>query len=149
MEIQWLPIQLFIEQNELPILVCLLLVLTGFITMPISFGGGVGWWNYAPRKYRRGKAMHRKARRDYVFNLLTQDFVDSVEQRVYHAEITRSEATELYRSMKLVFPIRNLFPNPELLKEKIKNRLGKHIQPNFPDKKEKPKHAFEKRRVVM
>lgn len=91
-----------------------------------------GWLAYRPKGYNRGKRMLRRARREFVDNLVAQEFVDTVEMHVYNGEITRQEATECYRRMKRLFPIRNLFPNPELLKENIKKRLGKHVTPNLP-----------------
>lgn len=104
------------------------------------------WWaHFKPRSYNRGKRMLRRARREFVDNLVAQEFVDTVEMHVYNGEITRQEATECYRRMKRLFPIRNLFPNPELLKENIKKRLGKHTTPNLPGKTVtiRPKNLFD------
>jgi len=115
------------------------------LTLAASHKTEPGWLAYRPRSYQRGKRMLRRARRQFVDNLVTQDFVDSVETRVYNGEITRPEATEIYRRIKGLFPLRNLFPNPELLKENIRKRLGKHTAPNFPDKKPvvRPKNLFD------
>lgn len=103
------------------------------------------WQAYRPKGYNRGKRMLRRARRDFVDNLVSQEFVDTVEMHVYNGQITRQEATEIYRRMKQLFPIRNLFPNPELLKENIRKRLGTHVTPNLPDKKPtvRPKNLFD------
>lgn len=90
------------------------------------------------KEYRVGR-MLRKAKMEHVLNVLTYDFVSAVEERVASADITRSDATEVYRILKERFPVQSLFPAPELMKEQIKRRLGKHIEPNFPDKVVKPK----------
>lgn len=103
------------------------------------------WWNLIPR--RRGKAM-RRARRDWVRRDAIDAFVNHVEERVYNKEYSRKEATELYRDARKYWPVRELFPSPERLKEDIKRRLAAHIneEVSLPDKKEKaqPKHMFEK-----
>lgn len=107
------------------------------------------WLDFIP--HRRGKRM-RKHRRDYVDMQATDDFVNAVEERVYSGIYTREEAKELYRKIKLLFPIRNLFPAPELLKENIKKRLasGTHAPVPLPDAiiKAPPKHAFDKPKLV-
>jgi hypothetical protein len=110
----------------------------GFIILMLALAAShksePGWLAYRPKGYNRGKRMLRRARREFVDNLVTQEFVDSVEMNVYNGNITRQEASEVYRRMKQLFPIRNLFPKPELLKENIKKRLGKHVEPNLPGK---------------
>lgn len=115
------------------------------LTLAASHKSEPGWLAYRPKGYNRGKRMLRRARQEHVINLVTQEFVDSVEMKVYHGEITRTEATEVYRRMKQLFPIRNLFPSTELLKENIKKRLGKHIEPNLPGKvvKVRAKNLFD------
>lgn len=120
-----------------------------FILIAVSFASQrtePAWWvHFKPRSYNRGKRMLRRARREFVDNLVAQEFVDTVEMHVYNGEITRQEATECYRRMKRLFPIRNLFPNPELLKENIKKRLGKHVTPTLPGSapKVRPKNLFD------
>lgn len=91
-----------------------------------------GWAYHKPRSYNRGKRMLRTERLKFVDNLAAHDFVDCVETRVYNEEITRSEATEVYRKFKRLFPLRDMFPSPHLLKEKIQKRLGTHTAPNLP-----------------
>lgn len=121
----------------------------GFIILMLALAAShksePGWLAYRPKGYNRGKRMLRRARQEYVINLVTQEFVDSVEMKVYHGEITRTEATEIYRRMKQLFPIRNLFPSTELLKDNIKKRLGKHVEPNLPGKvvKIRPTNLFD------
>lgn len=107
------------------------------------------WLDFIP--HRRGKRM-RRHRRDYVDMQATDDFVNAVEERVYAGIYTREEAKELYRKMKLLFPIRNLFPAPELLKEAIKKRKanGVHEPVKLPDADipAAPRHAFDKPKLV-
>lgn len=136
-----------------PLIIVLCLMATGAALSTSVINKDVpGWYTFPPRSYRkRGKKM-RKDRLDHVINTATQDFVDSVENRVYHGEFTRAEASEIYRRMKRIFPIRNLFPNPELLKEKLKARQGTFIEPNLPGKKlvVKRKHLFDRaERVIL
>jgi|SRR5579872_1089984 len=123
------------------------------LTFAASQNNEPGWIHFQPRGFNRGKRMLRRARQQFVDNLVTQEFVDSVEMHVYNGQITRQEASEIYRRMKQLFPIRNLFPKPELLKENIRKRLGTHVTPNFPDKKPtvRPKNLFDNspKRVVM
>lgn len=138
-----------IENKELVVL-CLFLLLVIFISIPRK---ETGWEVMPPRGWkRRGKNM-RKQRQEDVDSLLTSDFVDRVETRVYNGEITRLEATEAYRKLKRLYPIRNLFPSVALLKEKLKARQGTFTKPNLPDVKEKPrrKNMFETapERVVL
>lgn len=104
------------------------------------------WWNYIPR--RRGKAM-RRTRRDWVRRDAIDAFVNHVEERVYANEYSRKEASELYRDARKYWPVKELFPSPERLKEDIKRRLAatsKNLPVPLPDIKEKaqPKHMFEK-----
>jgi len=90
--------------------------------------------------------MHRKARRDYVKVLATDDFVDRIEQRVMDGEFTREEATELYVALKRCFPIRDLFPATRWLKENIRRRLNgeAHKPVPLPDRTpvKKRRHMF-------
>lgn len=103
------------------------------------------WWNHIPR--RRGK-MLRRARRNWVRQDAIDAFVNHVEERVYAEVYTRKEASELYRDARKYWPVKDLFPTPELLKENIKARLARHQNEPvaLPDRKEKvrPKHMFEK-----
>lgn len=82
------------------------------------------WWNLIPR--RRGRAM-RKARRNWVRQDAIDAFVNHVEERVYAGVFTRKEASELYRDARKYWPVKDLFPSPERLKEDIKRRLAAHI----------------------
>lgn len=103
------------------------------------------WWNLIPR--RRGRAM-RRARREWVRRDAVDAFVNHVEERVYAGIYTRKEASELYRDARKYWPVKDLFPSPERLKEDIKRRLAAHIHEpvNISNKKEKarPRHMFEK-----
>lgn len=107
--------------------------------------GSDGWVYFKPRSYNRGKRNMRTERREYYLNIAAHDFVDSVEERVAAGEFSRVEAAEIYRLLKHHFRLRTLFPNPERVKENLKKRLGKHIEPNFPDKKAKirPTNLFD------
>lgn len=108
-----------------------------------------GWWlAYAPKGYRRGARRMRRERERHVNEIMTHEFVSCTEDRVINGEISRSEATEVYRKLKRLFPLRNLFPSSEWLKASIKNRLGKHsdVGVKLPaDKKEAPR----KRRTLL
>jgi hypothetical protein len=103
------------------------------------------WWNLIPR--RRGRAM-RRARRNWVRQDAIDAFVNHVEERVYAGVYTRKEASELYRDARKYWPVKDLFPSPERLKEDIKRRLAAHIHEpvNISNEKEKarPKHMFDK-----
>lgn len=103
------------------------------------------WWNLIPR--RRGKSM-RRARRDWVRRDAIDAFVSHVEERVYAGEYSRKEATELYRDARKYWPVKELFPSPEVLKAKIDWRIKNQVNTPvpLPDMKEKaqPKHMFEK-----
>lgn len=97
---------------------------------------------YSQLPLRRGQKMRRRARREYVRRQAIDAFVDYVEERVFHKEFTRAEASELYRDARKYWPVRELFPSPELLKENIKRRLAatsKNQPVSFPDKEEKVK----------
>lgn len=103
------------------------------------------WWNHIPR--RRGR-MLRRARRNWVRQDAIDAFVNHVEERVYAKVYSRKEASELYRDARKYWPVKDLFPSPERLKEDIKQRLARHQNEavTLPDKKEeaRPKHMFEK-----
>ena len=112
-------------------------------------GEGLEWLDSKPK--RRGKAM-RAERRKYVEYLATEGMVSYVEDLVATEQITRAEAREIYLKLKRSFPIRDLFPSVEALKEGIKRRLltkTHHPIPSpLPDlkPKEKLKHAFDRRK---
>lgn len=103
-------------------------------------------FNYAPK--RRGRRMW-KARRDFVRKDTIDALVEHIELRVAQGDYTRKEASELYRDARKYWPVKDLFPSPELLKENIKRRLAatsKNQPVPLPDRVEKPrrKHAFDK-----
>lgn len=109
---------------------------------------GLSHLDFSPK--RRGK-MLRKKRREYVEQQAIDDFVNSIEERVYHGAYSREEAKEIYRMFKNAFPrSRDLFPSGELLKEAIRHRkaLNIHAPVELPDAlpqlTHKPKHAFDK-----
>lgn len=99
---------------------------------------------FKPR--RRGMKNMKKARINFIESLIIDDFVDAVEKRVFSEELSRTEATKLYQKMKRLFPVRDLFPSPELLKETIKRRLGTHEPVPLPGSEPafKRKHLFDK-----
>lgn len=114
-----------------------------------------GWEGIPPRGWkRRGKNMRRQ-RQLFVEDILTYDFVDRIETRISTGEITRSEGTEVYRKLKQLFPIRNLFPAPELLKARLLARQGTFTKPKIPgsnfEEKPRRKNMFEEfpERVVL
>lgn len=95
--------------------------------------------------------MLRKKRREFVEQQAIDDFVNSVEERVYHGAYTREEAKEVYRRFRQVFPrVRDLFPSTELLKEAIRRRreAGIHDPVPLPDALPqltgKRRHMFDK-----
>lgn len=88
-----------------------------------------GWYDLLPRG--RGK-MLRRARRNYVKLQAIDDFVHMVEERVHQGIYTRAEAKELYREAKKTWPIKDLFPNKELLKEAIRHRKAADIHAPVP-----------------
>lgn len=154
MEIVWIvvePTLRFIEHNAPVIVLAGICASTVALTMPWKKKAyTAGWETFKPRGWRRRGRMLRKSRIDHVLNMVTNDFVSDVEQRVYNEEITRDEAGEVYRRLKQGFPIRNLFPNPEILKEKINKRLGNHVAPKLVDKNTKPRNMLEvSKRVIL
>lgn len=64
----------------------------------------------------------RRERKNQVAVIVTQGFVDFIEERVADETITRAEATEEYTKLKKLYPITELFPSVLLLKEKIQKR---------------------------
>jgi hypothetical protein len=76
---------------------------------------------YIPR--RRGKNM-RRARRDFIRSDTIDALVDHIEKRVAQGDYTRKEAKELYREARKAWEIKDLFPNPQLLKENIQKRIN-------------------------
>jgi hypothetical protein len=142
MERLWGVVVKSFEQDEVMWIGCLIILL---LAMAASHNSKPGWLAYRPKGYNRGKRMLRRARQEHVHNLIAQEFVDTVEMHVYNGAITRQEATECYRRLKQLFPISSLFPNPELLKENIKKRLGKHVEPKLPGSapKIRPKNLFD------
>lgn len=91
--------------------------------------------------------MLQRERRKYVDVVVTDAFVSSVEDMVASDSITRKEASDTYRRLKQLFPIRDLFPSPEALKENIRRRLQLLKQEGpmpLPDRKAKKKHMFDK-----
>lgn len=95
--------------------------------------------------------MLRRKRREFVEQQAIDDFVNAVEERVYHGAYTRGEAKEIYRMFKQAFPkSRDLFPSPELLKEAIRRRheAGIHkpvpLPGALPELSGKRRHLFDK-----
>lgn len=65
-----------------------------------------------------------------TIDLLADDFVSSVEDRVADGKVSREEATETYRRLKQLFPTRNLYPSVSWLKSSIeKRRQNGHHEP--------------------
>lgn len=131
MELQWTDVLHFYQQYRVAIDVGVGLAAVGITILCVDklATKEAGWAFSLPR--RRGR-MIRKKRRQYVESLATYDFVDKIEERVYQGAITREEAKELYVMMKRLFPIRELFPSPELLKEAIKKRRHSGINDPVP-----------------
>jgi hypothetical protein len=125
---------MFYGRNEVAVDITVGVVLICIIILVVDklLTKEAGWLMSKPR--RRGR-MFRKQRWEYVKNLATYDLTDKIEERVYQGAITREEARELYRMMKQLFPVRNMFPAPELLKENIKKRRasGTHDPVPLPD----------------
>lgn len=133
-ELTWSDVLLFYKSYEVAIdlavgaiAVCIIILVADKLLTKEA-----GWLMSRPR--RRGR-MFRKQRWEYVKNLATYDFTDKIEERVYQGAMTRAEAKELYRMMKQLFPVRSMFPAPELLKENIKKRRssGTHDPVPLPD----------------
>jgi hypothetical protein len=104
-------------------------------------------WN-AIRSRIRGKKM-KKERRQFVEDHLTDMFTSDIEDCVIDGTISREEASEIYLKLKKCFPIRNLFPSVDPLKERIQKRLKSHTHAvvDLPDSVEpvkKRKHMFDK-----
>ena len=85
------------------------------------FGGLL--WNKS--ELRRG-IMKRRARREVVTTEAADEFTSAVEDMVANDKWSRSEATEVYRKLKQLFPVKDLYPSTEPLKARILRRLGTH-----------------------
>jgi len=146
MENEWIKSGVTIYQNDMMNWNIALGAIVCFILYVIYVKKADEWYNHLPR--RRGKAM-RRSRRDFVRQDAIDALVNHIEERVYQGEYSREEAKELYRDAKKVWPIRDLFPSPERLKEDIRRRLLvlKDTGPvPLPGRAEKPKrlHIFDK-----
>lgn len=117
----------------------LIMIVVGIIVVT---GGYIGF-NYSLVPFIRGIQM-RKARREFVQVFLTDKFVSDIEDAVLNGDITRDEATESYRDLKKCFPIENIFPATETLKDNIRSRMvsGIHAVVELP--KPRRKHMFDK-----
>lgn len=92
----------------------------------------------------------RKARREFVVRDAMDGFTDFIETRVYHEGWSRDEAKAIYQMLKRAFPkARDIFPNPELLKEQIKKRRASGINDpvKLPDGKWKQAVSVVKKRM--
>jgi hypothetical protein len=142
MEMLWTEGVLWIREHAVLIAGALVVIATAFATVPVT--DKWEWLDFIPR--RRGR-MLRRARREYVKKMAVDGFVDRVEENVSNGTFTRDEAKELYRELRKCFPIRDLFPSPQLLKEAIKRRLAAKIHEPVPLPGRKPKrklkHAFD------
>lgn len=101
------------------------IVCMGLYTLYVRYmNKGELWGAYELLPRRRGKAM-RRARRDFIRSDTIDALVDHIEKRVFQGDYTRKEAKELYREARKAWEIKDLFPNPDLLKENINKRLQK------------------------
>lgn len=71
--------------------------------------------------------MIRKERREYVHVFLIDKFVSDIEDAVSFGDISREEASEAYRDLKKCFPIKDLYPSVETLKENILSRQSSGV----------------------
>lgn len=115
-----------------------LVVMFGSVMIPWDRHAGYAWVTLM-----RG-TMVRRARRIQVDNEAIDEFTDKIEDKVLNGEWTRSEATEVYRKLKILFPVRNIFPSTEKLKENIHKRMtnGVHAPVDIPNGKRR--HMFSK-----
>lgn len=78
--------------------------------------------------------MARRAREDFIGDAFCYQATDQIEDAIADGKLSRLDASYLYSCLRRGFPrLRTIIPNPERVKEKIENRLGKHIEPNLPD----------------
>lgn len=122
-----------------------MLVLGTYLAFPSRFRiHSEGWASLRPRGRKK---MLRRARRNFVRAMIIDELVSNVEEKVYGGIITRKEASEIYRDARKYWPVKELFPSPELLKENIQKRMasGQHTPVVLPDGKEKPKTAWVRR----
>jgi hypothetical protein len=114
---------------------------TGLVAC-MFLGIGLLWWDrrrqhadllkasgFVPQ--RRGRALKRQ-REKYVNGLLANDFIEMIQYRLYHREITPDEAQRMYKRLGSVLSYRGLYPSTDDLKALIRLRLGNEY-------KEKPK----------
>src|SRR6185312_9802674 len=87
----------------------------------------------------RGKKMLRRQRRNYVRSMIIDELVNIIELRVFNNEISRAEAKELYRDARKYWPVKDLFPAPQLLKENVQKRLASKTHEPVPLVDKKPK----------
>lgn len=119
-----------------------MLVLGFYLTFPSRFQiASDGWASLRPRG--RGR-MLRRARRNFVRTMIIDDLVSNVEEKVFSGIITRKEASEIYRDARKYWPVKELFPSPELLKENINKRLASktHTPVPLPDVRKEKKSGW-------
>lgn len=104
-------------QNDVLFFVIVGIMMVGLIWTPWR----QVWARYNPVAIYRGNRM-RKERREYVELDSTYAYVSYVEDQVAAGKYSRDEAVELYRKMKNLFPIRDMFPEQTKLKEAIRAR---------------------------
>lgn len=105
----------------------------------------IGDW--IPMRPRGRIKMLRRARRNYVRSLTIDAMIHFVEEQIYNGEFTRAEAKELYRDARKYWPVKDLFPSPELLKASIQKRLNSKTHAPVAlvgTEGKKRKHAFDK-----
>ena len=107
------------------------------ITVGVLVTSGLCWEAVAP--ILRGKKM-KKERQQFVRVFMVDKFTSEIEDSVLDGDISREEATEVYRDLKKCFPIPDLYPSVPLLKERIQKRLNSftHAPVDLPVETAKP-----------
>lgn len=92
-------------------------------------GYGLGRINL--RETMRGIKMRQK-RREFIRSDTIDALVEHVQKRTLAGDYTAEEAQELYRDARKLWPSKDLYPIPEMLKENIQKRLANHVNDPVP-----------------
>lgn len=121
-----------------------ILVLAIAFVMHVLSRPRIGSW--LPIRPRGRVKMLRRARRNFVRSMVIDKLVETIEGWVYDGTMTRAEAKEMYRDARKYWPVKDLFPSPELLKANIQKRLNSKTHTPVPlvGTEGKKKHMFSK-----
>ncbi len=97
-----------------------LMFVVGFL-----FALGLVWIGTMARKW--GKTMKHWEREQYLERLVDDSLVNTLEDAYYNGMISRTEKKNIYKRFASVTKTKDLLPkSPRILKEEIKQRVGKN-----------------------